>query len=301
MKVLYLVTKPRPFFTNQIRMLEEKGVETTVLEVPGRESQRDSRSVTDYLRFYPTVLRESIQEFDLVHANYGLTGPFALAQPRRPVVLSLWGTDLLGKYGAVSRWCARFSDAVILPSSVMSQRLKPEHTVIPFGVDSAVFRPMDRTTARNQIGWSETANIVLFPYAKNREVKNFPKAQRVVESADIDIELKQMSDVRHEKMPLYMNASDVLLLTSGRESGPMVVKEAVLCNLPVVSTDVGFVGEVLSDVSNSYVCDSESEMADRLDEILKKGARSEGRERLIDEIGLERMGERLFRVYERVL
>ena len=91
MRVLNLVTTPRPFFNQQVEVLEERGVETNTVAVPGRESTSGVRNPLDYARYYPKVLRESLGEYDLVHANYGLTAPFALAQPKRPVVLSLWG------------------------------------------------------------------------------------------------------------------------------------------------------------------------------------------------------------------
>ena len=36
-----------------------------------------------------------------------------------------------------------------------------------------------------------------------------------------------------------MLAADVCLITSTRESGPLVAKEAVVCGCPVVAVDVG--------------------------------------------------------------
>jgi glycosyltransferase involved in cell wall biosynthesis len=36
-----------------------------------------------------------------------------------------------------------------------------------------------------------------------------------------------------------MHACDIALITSRRESGPLVAREAVVCGLPVVSVDIG--------------------------------------------------------------
>ena len=50
-----------------------------------------------------------------------------------------------------------------------------------------------------------------------------------------------------------MNASDLLLITSFSETGPLVAKEALACNCPVVSTDVGDVKKMISLSNNSYI------------------------------------------------
>jgi glycosyltransferase involved in cell wall biosynthesis len=246
---------------------------------------------------YPAVLRESVRDYDLIHANNGKMALFALTQPKRPVVLTLWGSDLMNK--TLYRKISTYADAVVLPSNAMAPYLNTDYTVIPFGVDTDIFAPMSQSKAHKEVGWEQDKNIALFPYPKSRSVKNYPLAEQIVEEIE-ELELHQISDVAHEDVPLYMNASDCVLVTSKRESGPMVIKEAALCNVPVVSTDVGFAAEVLSDVENSYVCSSEVELRDRLEAVLESGERSDGR-KYADEWGLDKMGERLVDVYESVL
>ncbi|ELY42683.1 group 1 glycosyl transferase [Natronorubrum bangense JCM 10635] len=301
MKVLNLVTTPRPFFNQQCDILRENGIEITTLQVPGRETQDQSRSLLDFVRFYPHVLDECDSSYDIVHANFGLTAPFALLQPHRPVVLTLWGTDLMGKYGQISRVSANFCDEVILPSSVMSEGLGVDHKIVPFGVDKSKFKPINKYQARKEIGWENEENILLFPYTPSREVKNYKLAEDIVASLSNDATIKQISDVSYNKMPLYMNASDAILITSKRESGPMVVKEAALCNVPVVSTDVGFTKDVLCDVSNSTVSDDKQKLVESLDFILSSNASSDGREILVDEVSVEKMGDRLINIYKSLM
>ena len=301
MKVLQLVTTPRPFFDLQIRELEERNIECTTVTVP--RPAEGGRSITDYLRFYPKVLRHSLSEYDLVHANYGLVTPFALAQPIRPLVITFWGTDLMSENGWLPRLStavARQADAVILPTKAMAANYSGPHSLIPFGVDTERFRPIPKQEARERIGWKSDVPIVLFPYDTSRDVKDFTRAKRIVEQVDVDADLRAVSGVPYDEIPYYMNASDVLLVSSKREAGPMVVKEAAACNLPVVSTDVGFVREVLDGVSNCTVSDVDRELVSAVEDVLARDDPSDGRT-VIDGLSVDEMADSIVDVYDRVL
>jgi glycosyltransferase involved in cell wall biosynthesis len=307
MKVLNLVTNQEAeFFKQQVTAVSERGVDTTTVAVPGARRAGDDdvsgRSPLAYLRFYPRVLRSALDGYDLVHANYGLTAPAALAQPIRPVVLSLWGSDLFGSMGELSRWCARRADAVIVMSEDMARELRPiDSHVIPHGVDLDRFRPLPGRIARERIGWDHARKHVLFPYAEGRPVKDYPRAASVVEAArdrlDADVALQTLSGVAHDLMPLYLNAADALLLTSKHEGSPNTVKEALACNRPVVATDVGDVANLLEGVENAKVGRSDEELVSGLVTVLRRGAPSDGRVH-VQSLGLERMGERIVDVYE---
>jgi len=54
-------------------------------------------------------------------------------------------------------------------------------------------------------------------------------------------------------MPFYINAADVVLLTSLWEGSPNVIKESMACNRPIVSTDVGDVNHLLNGLDGCYV------------------------------------------------
>jgi glycosyltransferase involved in cell wall biosynthesis len=318
MRVLNLVTNPdAEFYTQQTATLRRQGVAETTLPVPGERTATDegtsSRSPLDYLRYYPSVLRHSFDGYDVIHANYGLTAPAALAQPNAPVVITLWGSDVHGAVGRVSRLCARVADAVIVMSEEMAAKLEVDCHVIPHGIDLRTFRPFSTRAAREAVGWRQDARHVLFPYPTGRPVKNFPRAQRVVErvrerwrgrgggeSTAEEIELQTISGVPHDRMPLYLNAADALLLTSKSEGSPNSVKEALACNLPVVATDVGDVSRRLDGVEPSTVATSDEELVEGLLAVLEHGGPSNGRE-TVQSLSLQRMGERIRRVYQSVV
>jgi glycosyltransferase involved in cell wall biosynthesis len=309
MNVLNLVTNPHAqFFERQVETLRARGVAGRTIAVPGSRTTTDqtveTRSPLDYLRFYPEVLRASLDDYDVVHANYGLTAPAAIAQPTRPVVLSLWGSDLLGGVGWLSRLCARLADAVIVMSDEMAAELAPvESYVIPHGVDLELFRPLPRAVARESVGWSREGFHVLFPYAEGRAVKDYSRAEAVVATSrdrmGDDIHLHSLHGVAHERMPLYLNAADALLLTSKREGSPNSVKEAMACNVPVVATDVGDVPDLLEQVTSSHVGRTDRELVAGLVDVLSQGEDSDGRE-YIEAYGLDRMADRILQVYQSV-
>jgi glycosyltransferase involved in cell wall biosynthesis len=327
MRVLQVVTTESPFFETQVEALERRGVSCTVVSLSG--SGIDGRSVRDYGDLYRRVLSEATGDYDLVHANYGLVGPLALAQPRRPVVLTLWGSEIMGHAGwldTVSAWAARHSDAVVAPAPAVAERLDCEHHLVPFGVDTDRFRPIPRADARVELGWDPDETVVLFPYPPSRTVKNYPLAEEVVDALPRGATLRVLDGVPHERVPLYMNASDAVLVTSRRESGPMVVKEAAACGVPVVSTDVGFAADVLDGVDESAVCSTRAELVEGLAAALDADRRSggdgddgddgggrddrvrdgtdggarDGRD-AVDVPGLDEMGERLHAVYREAL
>jgi glycosyltransferase involved in cell wall biosynthesis len=57
-------------------------------------------------------------------------------------------------------------------------------------------------------------------------------------------------------MPYWLNAADVLLVTSSREGSPVTVREALACGLPVVSVDVGDVAARIADAPPSRIVSS---------------------------------------------
>jgi len=309
MHVLNLVTNAQAsFFRHQVSTLSEYGVRSTTIGVGGERLVSDqedgSRSLSEYLKFYARVLGQSLGDFDLVHANYGLTAPMALAQPTRPIVLTLWGSDLMGRFEPLTKACARHVDAVIVMTEEMEARLDVPAHVIPHGVDMDLFRPYPQWAARERVGWTETGKNVLFPYTPGRPVKDYSRAQRIVgqvqNRCEDSVHLRAVNGVDHESMPWYYSAADAMLLTSKREGSPNSVKEAMACNLPVVATDVGDLSKRLDGVEPSAVCRSDADLVSELCEILQLNERSNGRA-VIEPLGLEVMAERIFEVYESVL
>ena len=307
LRVLNLVTSENArFFREQRDELFAQGVDSETVEVP--QSGDGRRSPVDYARFGRRALGRASGEFDVVHANFGLTAPAAFAAARagsnQPVVLSLWGSDLYGPAGGLSRVCARWADATIVMSERMARDLDQNCFVIPHGVDTEKFHPREQRGARSEVGWADDCYHVLFPYSRDRDLKDYPRASRIVANAegmlDAPVELQTVTGVSHAGMNAYYNAADALLLTSKREGSPNAVKEALATDAPVVATDVGDVRERLEGVDPAFVGDDDAELTAALARVLRQGERSNGREVVSRECGVETMGERIREVYRRV-
>jgi glycosyltransferase involved in cell wall biosynthesis len=114
-------------------------------------------------------------------------------------------------------------------------------------------------------------------------------------------ELQLISNIPHHRMPLLYRAADVLLCASKSEGSPNVVKEALACNLPVVSVPVGDVSERLDGVHPSVVVERDpAVIGEALFEILLNRKRSNGREHVCH-LALENIARQVINVYRQAL
>jgi glycosyltransferase involved in cell wall biosynthesis len=110
--------------------------------------------------------------------------------------------------------------------------------------------------------------------------------------------------VPHEEMPFYMSACDALVFTSREEGSPNAVKEALACDLPVVSVPVADVPLRLQGIPGCEVCtdDSPPAIAAALERTLGRGDRSEGRGReAACQLDERLLTERVIGIYRSVL
>jgi glycosyltransferase involved in cell wall biosynthesis len=176
-----------------------------------------------------------------------------------------------------------------------------EAVVIPNGVDLDLFSPGSREAARRQLGWAPESQIVLFIAGRDPGVKGLDLAEesmRVVRKRLPKAELCVISNAEPDVMPMYYRAADVLLSASKAEGSPNAIKEALACNLPVVSTPVGDVPERLAGVHPSAIVPRDvNQIADALSKILATKQRCNGREH-VTYLGLEQVARRVIEVYQ---
>lgn len=299
------------FVKAQMESLRPLGVEYDLLFINGRESR------WNYLRCVRQLRqRLGAAHYDLIHAHMGLSGWVARCQMRLPVVVSFLGNDVPGKvdrrgrttfYGrlleASSCVLARLVRSVIVKSTEMKRRLRLDSAhVIPNGVDLNLFRPMDRDEAHRALGLDLGKKWVLFPYNCAEERKRYDLVESAVARARDQIpelEILHVHRVPQERMPFYMNAADVMVMASMMEGSPNAVKEALACNLPVVTVDVGDTAELLEQTEGNHLVPRQvGAIAAGIVEVCRRGARARSRER-IARLSMESVAERVLQVYKK--
>lgn len=232
------------------------------------------------------------QHFDIIHAHYSLSALAATLAGCRPLVVSLMGSDI--RLGFLIKNAVKFSslllwDAVIVKSHDMQDNIRIDKCkIIPNGVNTSMFKPVEKTTAVKILGWDERKKHILFAADPSRSEKNFQlleKAYGLLDSAE-HIELHALKNIPHQAIPNHMNASDVVVLTSLWEGSPNVVKEAMACNRPVVATDVGDIAWLFGVLPGHFLTifdheDVSNKLLMALDYAEKVG-QTNGRKRIIE-------------------
>jgi teichuronic acid biosynthesis glycosyltransferase TuaC len=284
------------FIVRQARYLEAASVDVDVFVFTGRKNP------LRYFRAWLEVRRRIARKrYDLVHAQFGQSG--LLAFPKRlPLVVTFRGDDLQGMpgdrsgrltlRGRVLRWLcrviARRAEATIVVAEHMKDYLDQSVAahVIPSGLDFQLFRPLPREEARGRLGLPPQGHLVLFVGDPDLARKRYPLARRALEvlNRSLPAQLIVAWGVPHTDIPVLMSACDSLVFTSMQEGSPNAVKEALACNLPVVSVAIGDVPQRLRGVEGCEVCADErpETIAAALERVLRRGQRVCGRQTVRD-------------------
>lgn len=111
-------------------------------------------------------------------------------------------------------------------------------------MDDEWARPMKKWKGR----WRREAIDILFPADPRRPEKNHYLALQTGEILEQRGWIVGMTTLKQQPRSIVwdrMIVADVTLITSHRESGPLVARESILCGTPVVSTNVGDVATYL--------------------------------------------------------
>ena len=210
------------------------------------------------LRNYPRAARELRRRFrgrrfDVVHAHFGLTAWPALLARVGPVAVTMHGNDLYHpRSRAITRAALPF---VALPSAVSRafSELVPgagasrRVAILPCGIDTERFRPLDRRAARRALGLDPDEPCLLFPHDPPRPLKRFDRARALAG----DVRLLTLGRVDPAEVPLWHNAANAVVVPSQAEGFGLAVIEASACDVPALGTPVGIHPLVLQGIEGS--------------------------------------------------
>lgn len=303
------------FVREQVKGLCAIGLNVKVLFVDRRQD-----GALEYYRMRRRVTK-AISEFDpdVIHVMYGGVMADQIIRDHRqlrPTMVTFHGSDLLGenlsgwlrkiisRYGVYcSRKAAKAADRVIVVARHLVRSLNgavPDDKirVIPCGIDLERFKPLDPVLCKERLGWKPDCFHVLFVSSNGDPVKRPSLAKAAV--AQAGGELHCMTGISDTEVPLWLNASDALVLTSQHEGSPTVVKEALACGLPIVSVDVGDVAERIEGIEGCHLADADPiDLAAKLTLVRRRGQRLNCRSRLED-LSIVNVAQRLKRCYEEI-
>lgn len=301
------------FVRTQAEALRKAGIDVDVLVLEGQPRKLIYPRGIFQLR---TRLKNS--PVNIIHAHYSYAGMVARAQLRVPLIVTYHGSDLLGtinKRGQqtvfsratvlAGQVLSCFADAVIVQSKEMARRLKRKDVyLIPQEVDCETFKPQCRDEARTVLNLDADKKYVLFAADPNNPVKHYALARATAENLrleDPSIELLVVFRETQPRLALHMNACDALIFTSYQEGSPVIVKQAMACNLPIVATDVGDVRERIGGTDGCQICEATvSAFAASLRQVLRCRSRTRGRERVLP-LASEATAKKVICVYEQTL
>ena len=304
------------FVADQMDWVTRCGIDLVVEFVDGRRGRRRYLAAIARVRHLARA-----GGFDAVHAHYGLTG-FVASFQHLPLVVSFCGDDLLGTpdhrggitassrlQRMLSRYAARRADGIVCKSEQLRDALpdpadRTRAHVIPNGVDTTRFFPADRATARRRLGLNPAERLVLFPHTPLVLRKRFDLAEAAVQrltDRGLPARLWVVHGVPHAEMPDYYRAADCLLVTSDQEGSPNVVKEALCCDLPVVSVDVGDVRRWVESAPGSLMVERDAgSIAEGLRQIMVGDGRADGA-RVRAELSAEKAACAVIAVYREAI
>lgn len=322
LKVLYITSEwptpehpdRAPFIVQQVEFLKKAGLHVEVFFFRGRKNP------LNYLKARRAVKRKlKINDYDIVHAQFAQSALLVIPCSI-PLIVTFRGSDVLGivgkngKYtffGKILRLISRLAALLSTEAIVVSKSLIPylpkrkQYHIIPSGINLELFKPANKQEARDELGLPLNDPIVLFGARPNVPTKRYELAKKAVsllKQRFPEVKLIALNNVSRNKVPLIMNASDVLLLCSAHEGSPNTVKEALACNIPVVSTDVGDVKERIKLVKGCIICkdDSPEAISNALYKVLLKKARINGRDAVIN-LDEKLLTEKVIEIYYKAM
>lgn len=202
------------------------------------------------------------------------------------IVMVLHGGALPQFIAKFPRWARRVfrrADAIVTPSPYLARTMKEygfRAMVIPNVVDLSEYRFRHRTSVRPRLFWMRTFHDVWNPAMAVRVLarlqQDYPDATLVMAGQDKgqQVEMQKLASQlgisEAVRFPGFLDreakaregeAADIFISTSHIDNMPVAILEAGAMGLPVVSTDVGGVPDLITDGVNGVLVPDDDDAA----------------------------------------
>lgn len=259
-----------------------------------------------YLKSVPTIysLIKKIKP-DILHAHYASSyGLLGALSGYKPFLVSVWGNDVFDfpKKSFLHKWILKFvlrkADGIYSTSNVMANETNlytsKEIKIIPFGVDTEVFKPFsvkkifDEGTivlgAVKSLSYKYGLEYLLEAFRiikeklPDKKIKLLLVGDGILKSSlqKKAMELKIYDDVTfygsvpHSKVPAIYNMIDIAVFPSVWESFGVSNLEASACEVPQVASAIGGFKEIIEDGFSGFLVEPKNPnaFADKLMELI---------------------------------
>ena len=205
--------------------------------------------------------------------------------------------------------------------------------VIPNGIDTAVYRPINKENARDLLGLPQNKRLILFssmdPGDSRKGFAFLEQAIRVLSETqpEEDIELVILGACQSEKisnlgfkanflgrlsdelsLALAYSCADVFVAPSVQENLPNTVMEALACGIPCVAFKLGGLPDMIEHERSGYLAIPEDsyDLARGISWVLENESRyfylsNAAREKAISEYSLERVSNMYLSIFSNTL
>lgn len=275
-------------------------------------------------------LRKMARKADLIHVHFG--GSYALVVwllllgIKKPKLITFHGTDIHAKTIRttktwkgklrirINQWASFISvrlfdrvgfvaeDMIVYVPKRVKKLLKKKGFIQKLGVDYSTFVEMDKVEAKRFLNLDSNFNYVLFSDISGSSIKRRDLAVRIVDCLGEPYRLNVMCGVNPQEVPIFLNASDFVLLTSDEEGSPNIIREALSLNKPVFSVDVGDAAQQLKGLTNSCIISRDcDEAATTILKHMSLKYTDNTREKLAEKLDFRLCNNKVISIYENLL
>lgn len=275
MKVLWVHNFPTSegaggFVTQQLEFIKKNYKDIYVDELELKKIANPFKVI-----MYILYIKKIESNYDLIHSQYGSMCSFIVSFSKLNKILTLRGSDwhrlnegnwkfrlhnffqrmltrsVLKKYELIISVSKRIQNEI-------KQLANRNSVVIPSPVDMNKFYPVEKEKIVTKMEFSHEIYYILFPvFSRENAVKRdwfVKELEQYLKEKYSNIEIIYASGIQHEEMNDLYNIATAVVLPSQFEGWPNVIKEAMLCNVPFVATDISDLSDLVNEKNNCFVC-----------------------------------------------